>query len=151
MALDIDTDDDQKEWMYVQSGLVLSGLAITIPELAPEAQAPAAPILHSRSFNAIGLSVAMNESTERFMISASRCLTRLGSGRAKTTCKARLPIARKELKEYMMGYATVEVRLKLLKGMREEKDEARQSMAILYQDALQDSNEHLKPAPQNPA
>ena len=32
-----------------QLGFVLSGEATTIPELAPEAQAPAEPILHSRS------------------------------------------------------------------------------------------------------
>jgi len=52
--------------------------------------------------NAIGLSVARNESTERFKISASRSLTRLGSGRESTAWIARLPASRRELRGYMM-------------------------------------------------
>lgn len=87
-----------------QSGLDLSGLATTIPEAAPDAQDPAEPMLHRMPAKAMGLSVAMNESTERFRISASRCLTRLGSGMASTACRARLPARKRELKEYMMGW-----------------------------------------------
>ncbi len=87
----------------LQSGLVLSGLAITIPELAPEAHAPADPMLHNRSVKAMGLSVAMNESTERFKSSASRSLTRLGSGQDKTAWMARPPTSRREVKECMIG------------------------------------------------
>lgn len=68
----------------LQLGLVLSGLATTIPELAPDAQAPAEPMLHNISARAIGDSVAIQVSTERFKSSASRSLTRLGSGSEKT-------------------------------------------------------------------
>ena len=92
-----------------------------MPELAPEAHAPADPILHNRSASAIGLSVAMKESTERFNSSASRCLTLLGSGNAKTVCKARAPKPRKETKECMTGCATVEMRVELLPGVSEAK------------------------------
>jgi hypothetical protein len=52
--------------------------------------------------SAIGLSVARKESTERFKISASRSLTRLGSGRESTARTAKLPTSRRELRGYMM-------------------------------------------------
>jgi len=51
---------------------------------------------------AIGLSVAIKESTERFKISASRSLTLLGSGRERTAWMARLPITNRELRGYIM-------------------------------------------------
>ena len=94
-------EGDERE--IVQSGFVLSGEAMTIPESALDAQEPAEPILHKRSLRAIGLSVAMKESTERFRSSASRCLTLLGSGNAKTACKARVPKMRREGKACMIG------------------------------------------------
>lgn len=99
----------------------MSGLAITIPELAPAAHDPADPMLHNKSANAMGLSFAMNESTERFRISASRCLILLGSGNANTACKAKPPKTKIEPKEYMMGWATLEMRVELLEGMSEER------------------------------
>lgn len=89
--------------MWLQSGFVRSGLATTSPEPAPEAQAPVEPILHSRSVNAIGDSVAMNESTERFNNSASRSwMTLLGSGRPSTFCRARLVTKRRSVNELMV-------------------------------------------------
>ena len=103
-----------------QSGWTLSGEAITIPELAPDAHAPADPMLQSKSLRATGLSVAMNESTDRFKISASRSLTRLGSGRQRTAWMARPPTTQREAKEYMTGWAMIVVRLKGAEGMREE-------------------------------
>lgn len=48
---------------YLQLGFVLSGLARTSPDAVPGAQAPWEPMLQSISRRAIGLSVAMNEST----------------------------------------------------------------------------------------
>ena len=105
-----------------------------MPESAPAAHAPADPMLHNKSVNAIGLSVAMKESTERFRSSASRCSTLLGFGNANAACRARLLTSRKEPKEYMIGYATVEMRVELMEGMSEEQQvEWRRSMAILYQ------------------
>jgi hypothetical protein len=73
------------------------------------------------SANAIGLSVVMKESTERFTSSASRCSTLLGFGKAKAVCRARPPANRKVLKEYMIGCATAEMRVELLDGMNDEK------------------------------
>ena len=99
----------------------MSGLATTIPLLAPEAHAPAEPMLHNMSANAIGLSVAIKESTERFKSSASRCSTLLGFGKANTVCRARPPANRIVLKEYMTGCATAEMRVELLDGIRDEK------------------------------
>jgi hypothetical protein len=81
----------------------------------------------------MGLSVAIKESTERFKSSASRSFTRLGSGRPKTTCRARLPTIRRDEREYMMGSDTTEDRLKLPDGVRVEmRHDCRISMAILY-------------------
>ncbi len=96
-----------------------------MPELAPDAHAPAAPMLHNKSVRAMGLSVAMKVSSERFMSSASRSLTRLGSGRDKTAWTARLPTMRREVKVYMTGWYNVQVRLKELHGagMSAEKTE----------------------------
>jgi len=62
--------------MNLQSGLVLSGDAMTRPEAAPGTQAPVEPILQSKSRRAMGLSVAINVSTDRFRISSRT--TRLG-------------------------------------------------------------------------
>jgi hypothetical protein len=94
--------------MFSQSGFVLSGLAMTIPESAPEAQLPAAPILHSKFVNAIGLSVAMKESTERFSKAASRSWTRLGPGSERTVWIARLPTIARDAKAYMIGRVRIE-------------------------------------------
>jgi hypothetical protein len=114
----------------VQSGFVLSGDATTMPPSAPDAHAPLAPMLHSKSDSAIGLSVAMNESTERFKISASRSLTRLGSGKQNTVCKATVPASMREPREYMMGWVVREVRLRALKDERKGKA----SILTLYQE-----------------
>lgn len=70
---------------------------------------------------AIGLSVAMNVSTERFRSSASRCSTLVGFENPKAEWKARPPTNRKELKEHMMGCATAEMKLELPEGTSDEK------------------------------
>ena len=98
-----------------------SGLAITIPELAPETQAPAEPMLHRRSVKAMGDSVAMNESTDRFNNCASRSWrTLLGPGKPSTVCKARLLMTKKAVTEFIAQWV-IDVRLKLLKGTGDEK------------------------------
>lgn len=90
-------------------------------------------MLHSRLARAIGLSEAMKESTERFKISASRSLTRLGSGSENTVCSAMLPANRKVVKEYMMGSTAKEVRLKLLRTLRDEEKKGTAAILTLYQ------------------
>jgi hypothetical protein len=86
-----------------QSGFTRSGLATTTPELAPATHSPADPILHSKSASAIGVSVSMNESTERFRSWASRSLTPLPrSGRPMAVCKARPLTNRRDVKECMV-------------------------------------------------
>jgi hypothetical protein len=86
----------------LQSGFVLSGLAITIPELDPGTHAPVEPMLQSKSVSAIGDSVATKESTERFNSSASRAFkVLLGPGKPRTVCKTRLLITKKDVSEFM--------------------------------------------------
>jgi hypothetical protein len=82
---------------------VLSGLAIAIHELAPGTHAPVEPMLQSKSVSAIGDSVAMKESTERFNSSASRAFkVLLGPGRPRTVCKTRLLMTKRDVIEFMV-------------------------------------------------
>jgi hypothetical protein len=73
----------------------------------------------------MGLSVAMNESTDLFKITASR-LIRAASGRPRTAWVATAPRSRRDEKARMMG----SMRLVLLLGRRSRQWLARLSMLV---------------------
>lgn len=82
---------------------------MTRPDPAPDAHAPAEPILHRRLAKAIGLSLARNVSTERLLMSET-CVTL--PGKASIGCTAKAPARRSE-KECMI--------VRVVKAMRLEK------------------------------
>ena len=63
-AIAIEPQEDSRGTNYLQSGLVVDGLATTIPELAPGALLPEDPMLFSTPWRAIGLSVATKLSSD---------------------------------------------------------------------------------------
>lgn len=90
---------------------------MTRPDAAPVTHAPVEPILHRRLVKAIGLSLARNESTERFLMSES-CAT--PPGRANMGCTARV-LARRSEKDCMSRVVKV-VRLKKLLDLAARKE-----------------------------
>ena len=102
----------------VQSGFVWEGLAMTRPDAAPVTHDPVEPILHRRLVKAIGLSVARNVSTERFLMSES-CAS--PPGRANMGCTARV-LARRSEKDCMMSRVVKVVRLKKLLDLAAGKE-----------------------------
>ncbi len=82
--------------LHLQSGLDLEGLAITAPEAAPDAAQPLAPMLQSSLLQAMGVSVWMNESTDRLRMAPSRFTRRVASGRPMTAWTAQVPRTRSE-------------------------------------------------------
>jgi hypothetical protein len=69
---------------------------MTAPEAAPDAAQPLGPMLQSSLFQAIGVSVWMNESTERLRTAPSRLTRGVASGRPTTAWTAHEPRTRSD-------------------------------------------------------
>ena len=83
---------------------------MTRPDAAPDAHAPAEPILHRRLVKAIGLSLARNVSTERFLMLEPTVTL---PGKANMGCTAKVPARRNE-KKCMISREVKVMRLKKL-------------------------------------